>query len=298
MLDLASTTRRALLSASLGHRRRVLAPWRARNPWTTRSSTCSPRGPSPAIRSPSCSTPTSSPPSSARRSPSSSTSPRPRSLRAHRARRRLPGADLHRRSPSCPSPVTPASGAAHTLVRTGRLPAGTLRQECGAGVLDVVVDDDGATLTGGRPTLEDGPAGRGLAAGDGASSAADATGVPAHVAGCGLPFTYLACGRAWSTGPCPTRAALDALGVGEGVSVLSWDAGDRRPPTPASSPATCAGTRTRPPARPRWAPASGWSRAGLLPADGTSSYVVRQGEKMGRPVGADLHGDGGAAGGP
>src|SRR6185312_3436968 len=47
----------------------------------------------------------------------------------------------------------PSVGAAHTLVRTGRLEAGTVRQECGVGVLDLVVDDDGATLTGGSPNL-------------------------------------------------------------------------------------------------------------------------------------------------
>src|ERR687893_663141 len=47
----------------------------------------------------------------------------------------------------------PSVGAAHTLVRAGRLPAGTLRQECGVGVLDLVVDDDGAALTGGEPSL-------------------------------------------------------------------------------------------------------------------------------------------------
>src|SRR3712207_687623 len=51
----------------------------------------------------------------------------------------------------------PSVGAAHTLVRTGRLPAGTLHQECGAGVLPIEVTEDGATLTGGRATLEDGP---------------------------------------------------------------------------------------------------------------------------------------------
>src|SRR3954462_389352 len=58
----------------------------------------------------------------------------------------------------------PSVGAAHTLVRTGRLQAGTLRQECGAGVLDLEVGDDGATLTGGRPTLETGPDDAALAA--------------------------------------------------------------------------------------------------------------------------------------
>src|SRR3954464_10241962 len=44
----------------------------------------------------------------------------------------------------------PSVGAAHTLVRTGRLAAGTLRQECGAGVLDGVGGGDGARAPRGR----------------------------------------------------------------------------------------------------------------------------------------------------
>src|SRR5215218_9337878 len=117
----------------------------------------------------------------------------------------------------------PSVGAAHTLVRTGRLQAGTVRQECGVGVLDLVVDDDGAQLSGGRPTLEDGPAPAELAAAVGLS-AADTTGVPADVAGCGLPFAYLSVTPDMVDRAVPDKAALSSLGVGEGVSVLSWDA--------------------------------------------------------------------------
>src|SRR5919112_348919 len=72
-----------------------------------------------------------------------------------------PGADYKVRifTPFAELPFAghPSVGAAHTLVRTGRLGSGTVRQECGAGVLDLEVDDDGARLTGGRPTVEDGP---------------------------------------------------------------------------------------------------------------------------------------------
>jgi trans-2,3-dihydro-3-hydroxyanthranilate isomerase len=175
----------------------------------------------------------------------------------------------------------PSVGAAHTLVRTGRLAAGTVRQECGAGVLDVVVDDGGATLSGGRPTLEDGPDPAALAAALGLS-AADATGLRADVAGCGLPFAFLSVRPEVVARVEPDLAALDALGVGEGVSVLSWDA--------ATSTA-----RARVFARDlAWGedPATGsaalgagvWLVAsGLLAGDGTSSYVVRQGEELGRP---------------
>jgi trans-2,3-dihydro-3-hydroxyanthranilate isomerase len=175
----------------------------------------------------------------------------------------------------------PSVGAAHTLVRTGRLAAGTLRQECGVGVLDVTVDEDGARLTGGRPTLEDGPAAAELAAAVGLS-AADTTGLPSDVAGCGLPFAYLSVAPGMVDRAAPDQAALDALGVGEGVSVLSWDAA-----TSTAYARVFAGDL-------RWGedPATGsaalgtgvWLvECGLLAGKGTSSYTVRQGEKLGRP---------------
>jgi trans-2,3-dihydro-3-hydroxyanthranilate isomerase len=175
----------------------------------------------------------------------------------------------------------PSVGAAHTLVRLGRLGAGTLRQECGAGVLDVEVDDDGALLTGGRPTLEDGPDPGALAEALGLS-AADAVGIPAHVAGCGLPFAFLAVHAGLVDEAVPDMAALDALGVGEGVSVLSWDAhgstayarvfaSDLRWGEDPATGSAALGTGV-------WLAA-----AGLVAPDGTSGYTVRQGEELGRP---------------
>ena len=176
----------------------------------------------------------------------------------------------------------PSVGAASVLVRAGRLPAGALRQECGVGVLDVVVDDDGATLSGGRPTLEDGPGPVALAEALGLS-AADAVGLPAHVAGCGLPFTFLAVQPPVVDRADPDHVALDALGLGEGVSVLSWDG-------------ATATARARVFAKDlAWGedPATGSAAlgtgvwlvtVGLLPPEGTSSYVVHQGEAMGRPA--------------
>lgn len=196
-----------------------------------------------------------------------------------------PGADYRVRifTPFAELPFAghPSVGAAHTLVRSGRLGAGTLRQECGAGVLDVEVDADGARLTGGRPTLEDGPAAAELAAAVGLGEA-DVTGVPADVAGCGLPFAYLSVRPDAVDRAVPDQSALDALGVGEGVSVLSWDAA-----TSTAYARVFAGDL-------RWGedPATGsaalgtgvWLvEAGLLAGEGTSSYVVRQGEKLGRP---------------
>src|SRR4051812_15882773 len=117
----------------------------------------------------------------------------------------------------------PSVGAAHTLVRAGRLPAGTVRQECGAGILPIEVTGEGATLTGGRPALEAGPDPGALAEALGLSRV-DAVGLPAHVAGCGLPWTFLAV-RSEVVGEArPDPAALGEFGLGEGVCVFSWDA--------------------------------------------------------------------------
>jgi trans-2,3-dihydro-3-hydroxyanthranilate isomerase len=196
-----------------------------------------------------------------------------------------PGADYKVRifTPFAELPFAghPSVGAAHTLVRTGRLSPGTVRQECGAGVLDLEVDDDGARLTGGRSTLEDGPAAAALARAVGLTEA-DVTGVPADVAGCGLPFAYLSVRPGAVDRAVPDQPALEALGVGEGVSVLSWDAA-----TSTAYARVFAGDL-------RWGedPATGsaalgtgiWLvEAGLLSGEGTSSYLVRQGEKLGRP---------------
>ncbi|MGY1778077.1 PhzF family phenazine biosynthesis protein [Geodermatophilus sp. SYSU D00804] len=187
----------------------------------------------------------------------------------------------------------PSVGAAHTLVRTGRLAAGTLHQECGAGVLPIEVTGDGATLTGGRPTLEDGPDPAALAAALGLS-AADVVGLPAHVAGCGLPFAFLAVHPDVVDRAAPDPAALAAFGVGEGVSVLSWNGSTAYARVFANDL--------------RWGedPATGsaalgagvWLVAtGLVAPDGTSSYTVRQGEAMGRPsvLSCTVTADGGRA---
>jgi trans-2,3-dihydro-3-hydroxyanthranilate isomerase len=196
-----------------------------------------------------------------------------------------PGADYRVRifTPYAELPFAghPSVGAAHTLVRTGRLSAGTVRQECGVGVLDLVVDEDGATLTGGRPTLAAARAPEALASAMGLSRS-DVAGVPAHLAGCGLPFTYLAVRPGAVDRAVPDKAALDGLAVGEGISVLSWDAA-----TSTAYARVFAGDLhwDEDPATGSAALGAGvWLVAtGLLAADGTSSYVVRQGEKMGRP---------------
>jgi trans-2,3-dihydro-3-hydroxyanthranilate isomerase len=198
---------------------------------------------------------------------------------------RDPGADYRVRifTPFAELPFAghPSVGAAHTLVRTGRLAAGTVRQECGAGVLDLVVDADGALLTGGRPTLEDGPDPAALAAAVGLASA-DVVGLPAHVAGCGLPWAVLAVHRDVVDRARPDPAALDALGVGEGVAVLSWDAADSSVYARTFANDLSWGED---PATGSAALSTGvWLVAvGLVAPEGTSEYVISQGVALGRP---------------
>ncbi len=196
-----------------------------------------------------------------------------------------PGADYRARifTPwgELPFAGHPSVGAAHTLVRAGRLTAGTVRQECGAGVLDVVVDDDGATLSGGTPTLHDGPAAEELARALGLD-AEDVTGVPTEIAGCGLAFAYLAVRPGAVDRAVPDPAGLRALEVGRGVSVLSWDAA-----TATAYARVFSGDLTwgEDPATGSAALGAGvWLvETGLLAAEGTSPFTVRQGEAMGRP---------------
>jgi trans-2,3-dihydro-3-hydroxyanthranilate isomerase len=196
-----------------------------------------------------------------------------------------PGADYRVRifTPFVELPFAghPSVGAAHTLVRTGRLPAGALRQECGAGVLDVVVDEAGATLSGGRPTLEDGPDPSALAAALGLS-AADVVGLPAHVAGCGLPFTFLAVRREVVDEAVPDPAALGEFGVGEGVSVVAWDAATSTAYARVFASDLAWGED---PATGSAALGTGvWLTAvGLISPDRTTDYTIRQGEFLGRP---------------
>ena len=173
----------------------------------------------------------------------------------------------------------PSVGAAATLVRTGRLPAGRLRQESQVGVVDVEASAGAATLGSGPITVEPGPDAAVLASALGLD-AADVAGHPVLVAGCGLPFAYLAVRPdAVDRARCD-HGALDLLGLGEGVSVLSWDGGTAYARVFANDL--------------RWGedPATGsaalgtgvWlTAAGLVPADGTTSFTIRQGVALGRP---------------
>lgn len=174
----------------------------------------------------------------------------------------------------------PSIGAAHTLVRLGRLPAGDLTQECGAGLLPVTVTADGARLTGGPATLGASRSVDLLAAAglDGTAAVGSA-----RIAGCGLEFGYLpvpadAVARA-APDPRLLRAALGA--ERGGLCVYAWDA-DRRT---AHARVFAGGVGVDED------PATGSAALGLgvqLVAegrlgDGESEYTVHQGAEIHRP---------------
>jgi trans-2,3-dihydro-3-hydroxyanthranilate isomerase len=176
----------------------------------------------------------------------------------------------------------PSVGAAVTLMRRGAFGPGRVVQECGAGLLPIDVTAAGsATLTGGEPTLGDplDPAplltSLGLTASDHAGLAAPRS------AGCGLTWAFLPVRR-----EALARVRLDMAAASSSaqadVSVFSWSAETRE-----------AHARVFVPGEAVWEdPATGSAAlglgvwlvaAGLLPADGVSSYRVHQGHEMKRP---------------
>ncbi|MFI5493076.1 PhzF family phenazine biosynthesis protein [Actinoplanes sp. NPDC051859] len=177
----------------------------------------------------------------------------------------------------------PSIGAAVTSVRRGRAAAGRLVQECGAGLLPIVVSDaDSATLTGGTPTLSGqySPAVlldvTGLAADDFAGASATLT-----AAGCGLEFVYLpverrALARAWAMSDRAARAGISQ------ISVFAWDSSTRSAYARVFSPGVSVpedpATGSAALGLGVWLVANGW-----LPGEGTTAYTVHQGYEMHRP---------------
>ncbi|MBO4208930.1 PhzF family phenazine biosynthesis protein [Micromonospora echinofusca] len=174
----------------------------------------------------------------------------------------------------------PSVGAAVTATRRGLFGPGQVTQECGAGLLPVQVDGNRATLTGGAPTL--GPELDpepllevvGLAA-------ADHSGPPPRVAGCGLEFPYLPV-----TADAVVRARLDTAAAArygvEHVSVFSWEPVGQtahvRVFVPGEGVSEDPATGSAALGLGVWLVASG-----LLPGDGRSEYLVRQGVEINRP---------------
>jgi trans-2,3-dihydro-3-hydroxyanthranilate isomerase len=169
-------------------------------------------------------------------------------------------------------------GTAWLLAQLGRYDAGTVVQECGAGLLPIVVTAGGATLTGGTPTQSEPHDEGAFLAAIGLAASAYA-GTPVRVCGCGLGWAYLQVHDDAVTAVEVDLGALARL-PGSGLCVYSWVDGR------AHSRCFAAGVGVpEDPATGSAALGLGVHlvASGLLPGDGESSYEIRQGAEIGRP---------------
>jgi trans-2,3-dihydro-3-hydroxyanthranilate isomerase len=177
----------------------------------------------------------------------------------------------------------PSVGAAVTSMRRGVFPAGDVVQECGAGLLPIVVRESGsATLTGGEPTLGEALDPEPLLALTGLTAEDhEVAGLAApRSAGCGLGWVLLPVRREALAHVRVDNAAAEKLGV-TGICIFSWADGE------AHARVMCPGASVlEDPATGSAALGLGvWLvGAGLLAADGVSSYRIHQGIEMKRPA--------------
>ena len=169
----------------------------------------------------------------------------------------------------------PSVGAAWVLHRLGRIAAGANVQACGAGLLPVEVDAEGATLTGGMPSLSEPLDPAPLL--DAVGLAAEDMDAPApRWAGVGIDWAFLRVRR-----EALARARVDASRVaalgGTGIALVSWDGAVARSRVFPGGVGV-----TEDPATGSAALALGVFLASSL-ADGEHRYVVEQGAELGRP---------------
>jgi trans-2,3-dihydro-3-hydroxyanthranilate isomerase len=169
----------------------------------------------------------------------------------------------------------PSVGAAWVLHRLGRIAAGPNVQACGAGLLPVDVTTDGATLTGGTPSLSEpldpGPLLEAVGLGS-----EDLVAPAPRWAGVGIDWAFLPVRRDALARARADAARVAALGR-TGIALVSWDG------TVARSRVFPGGVGiAEDPATGSAALALGVFLAPAL-GDGQHSFVVEQGHEMGRP---------------
>jgi trans-2,3-dihydro-3-hydroxyanthranilate isomerase len=172
----------------------------------------------------------------------------------------------------------PSIGSAWVMHDLGRVGSGRVVQQCGAGLIGLDVRADGITLSGGTPTVsepldpDDFCSAVGLSVGDMA-------GAPVRWAGTGLSFAYLHVRDDAVVRAAPDIARMAALGNG-GVDVFSWSGGRVHSRVFAGGVGV-----TEDPATGSAALGLGvWLvTSGLVPDDGSTSYVIEQGIEMQRP---------------
>ena len=169
----------------------------------------------------------------------------------------------------------PSVGAAWVLHSLGRIQAGPNVQDCGAGLLPVDVSSEGATLSGGSPSLSDPLDPAPLLAAVGLSPD-DLAGPAPRWAGVGIDWAYLLVRPDALAAVHVDQAAVKALGR-TGLAVVSWDG------TAARARVFAGGVGVGED------PATGSAALGLgvfladVLGDGEHAFDVVQGVEMGRP---------------
>lgn len=176
----------------------------------------------------------------------------------------------------------PSVGSAWVLADAGLIRTGNVVQECGAGLLPVQVTPHGAQVDGGKPEIGPDLDGVALAATVGLGPDDLDAGVPAGIAGAGVPFTFLPVRPDAVARARPDVAAVAAATAGTtGVTVVSFDRAAWRAHVRMFAPGVGV---AEDPATGSAAVALGVFLTGRgLIVDGQTGFIVDQGAEVGRP---------------
>jgi trans-2,3-dihydro-3-hydroxyanthranilate isomerase len=176
----------------------------------------------------------------------------------------------------------PSVGTAWLMAQRGRVSPGSVVQECGAGLLQLEVDDDGALLTGGDaqigPPLDPAPL---LAAVGLTTDDLDPIGAPRSV-GAGLSQVHVPVRRDALARAVPDHARISAAHPDEMIAVFAWDGETRTSQARMFAPSS--GVPEDPATGSAALGFGVWlAVSGVVPADGQTAYTIRQGVEMRRP---------------
>ncbi|HWB68098.1 MAG TPA: PhzF family phenazine biosynthesis protein [Mycobacteriales bacterium] len=173
----------------------------------------------------------------------------------------------------------PSIGSAWVQRELGRVGDGRVVQECGAGLMPLLIDGDRVTLTGGTPSVGDPVDAAPVLAAVGLDAADLADDGPVRFASTGLAWGFLPV-RPGALARCrPDAARLAAQGEA-GVAVVAYADGVAHARVFAGG----AGVFEDPATGSAALAFGAWlAAAGLVAADGETEYVVQQGLEMGRP---------------
>jgi trans-2,3-dihydro-3-hydroxyanthranilate isomerase len=173
----------------------------------------------------------------------------------------------------------PSVGTAWVMRALGVVGDGPVVQECGAGLVGLLIDGDVVTLTGAAPAIEDPIDAAPMLAAIGLS-AADLAGDPVRRAGTGLPWTFVHVRAEAVQGAQPDPLALHRLGPTGNVAVFSYVDGSAHLRAFAGD----AGVREDPATGSAALGLGVWLAAcGYADPNGETEYVIRQGAEVARP---------------